>query len=266
MNLHPPRLKAAIYRQLLHLFELTHPDELESQGQFLVRDRAAFYHLSNLRYNLLHPFVPVLANRCVLEVGANSGLTTRFLGLCARRVVALEPDASLIELARLRTRDLGHVDLRQIPWQNFIPEQPFDAVVVPDGLPEQWEGLLERAYSWLAPHGCLLLATPNPQGLGYRWQATPTRPARPASYLQLRQLARKHGFVEAQIHLPFPNHRLPGNLITPQGLSEPRFNVGELVMMQGHRDRQQSPATQQVAAHQWLQAFDQAAGPVVSCW
>lgn len=264
MNLHPPPLKPAVYRQLLQLFASTHPDEFESQNQFLAHRWTVHHHLSKERLNLLRPFVPLLADQYVLEVGASSGLITRFLGQRARRVVALEPDAYLMQLARLRTRDLSNVDLQQASWMKFVPERLFDVVVVPDGLPEQWEGLLERAYSWLAPHGCLLLATPNPWGLSYRGQDIPNHPGRSASYLQLRQLARKQGFVEAQIHLPFPNHRLPGNLITPEGLSEPRFNVGELVMMQGHRGRQHSPATQQVAAYQWLKAFDQGAGPEVA--
>jgi 2-polyprenyl-3-methyl-5-hydroxy-6-metoxy-1,4-benzoquinol methylase len=259
MSLYPPHLSPVGFRKLLQFFTSTHPDQLDSQGHHLAWDWAVHYHLSTVRHNLLKPFHGLLANRFVLEVGAGSGLITRQLAQWARQVVALEPDARLLQLARLRTRDLSNVDWQQTPWTKFAPERLFDVVVVPDGLPEQWEWLLERAYTWLAPHGCLLLATPNPWGLRHQ-----RRYGGPSPNQKLIQMAQNRGFAEAQIYLPFPSHRLPGNLITPQGLTDPRFKVGELVMMQGYLDRRQPPVTGQVAAHKWLKAFEQGIGAEVA--
>lgn len=259
-HLYPPHPGPVGYRKLLRLFAITHPDQLDRQGHLLAQDWGAHYHLSTLRYNLLQPFCGLLTNRYVLEVGAGSGLITRQLAQWARRVVALEPNARLLQLARLRTRDLSHVDWHQKLWTEFSPERLFDVVVVPDGLPEQWEGLLEQAYAWLAPHGCLLLATPNPWGLRYQRQYALARPGHPSPYRQLLQMAQRIGFARSGIYLPFPSHRLPGSLITPEGLGEPRFQAGELVMMQGYLDRRQPPVTGQVAAHRWLDVFEQGMG------
>lgn len=72
-----------------------------------------------------------LAGRDVLEVGCGNGRLTLEYGGRARRVVALEPNRTMLRLARARARAAGLRTIRFLarPAQTGIRGGPFDVVI-----------------------------------------------------------------------------------------------------------------------------------------
>ena len=224
-----------------------------------ITDWPSRYHLSPNRANLLRPFADRIAGRRVLEVGAGCGAISRYLGELAAgpgggTIVALESSRRRAGIARLRTEDLPAVQVVCDDLFRFVPEHPFDVVVIVGVLeyarlfqdaavgPEQ--ALLTRLNGFLRPGGLMLLAIENQLGLKYlagvpedhlgqsyygienRYGAdTPVTFGR----RELDGMLRQAGFVSRQAYLPFPDYKMPSVVISPPGLSHSGFNAGSLV-------------------------------------
>ena len=83
----------------------------------------------------------------VLEVGAGSGYMAAILGRLARRVIGIEMVEELAWQARERMRELGadHVDIETGDGRRgWLPEAPYDAVVVSAAAPEVPPALVEQ--------------------------------------------------------------------------------------------------------------------------
>ena len=106
-----------------------------------------------------------------LEVGCSIGaLAVDLAGRCAE-VVALDSSRTAVGLARERTRDLDHVDVRLARVPDEWPEGRFDLVSISEVgyflSPRQLDEVVEKAFASLAPDGHLLLCHWRHQPLGW---------------------------------------------------------------------------------------------------
>jgi SAM-dependent methyltransferase len=223
-----------------------------------ITDWPSLYHLSSKRANLLRPFASRIAGRRVLEVGAGCGAISRYLGELAAgpeggEIVALESSLRRAGIARLRTEDLPCVQVVCDDLFRFVPERPFDVVVVVGVLeyarlfqeaatrPEQ--ALLRRLNGFLRQGGLLVLAIENQLGLKYLAGAPEDHLGQPYYGIENRygantavtfgrreldMLFQEAGFVSRQVYVPFPDYKMPTLVISPRGLSHAGFNAGAL--------------------------------------
>jgi SAM-dependent methyltransferase len=133
------------------------------------------YHLSHDRANVLRP-MRWQAGFKVLEIGAECGAITRYLGEVCDLVDAVEPVPARARVARARTRDLPGVevfvgDLFDVPDGNV-----YDIIVLVGVLEYVGAGssdlapyrqFLRRAASLLTEDGALLVAIENRIGVKY---------------------------------------------------------------------------------------------------
>ena len=150
------------------------------------------YHLSHDRANVLRP-LDLQRGFKVLEVGAECGAITRYLGEMCDLVDAVEPVSARARVARTRTRDLPGVevfvgDLFDIPGDNV-----YDIIVlvgvleyVGSGSAElaPYQKFLHRAASLLTPNGSLLVAIENRIGVKYLSGAPEDHSNRPFDSLE----------------------------------------------------------------------------------
>ncbi|HEV3264136.1 MAG TPA: class I SAM-dependent methyltransferase [Acidimicrobiales bacterium] len=150
------------------------------------------YHLSHDRANVLRPMN--LPRGCkVLEIGAECGAITRYLGERCDLVDAVEPVIARARVARTRTRDLPGVevfvgDLFDVPGDNV-----YDLIVlvgvleyVGSGSAElaPYQKFLHRAASLLTEDGSLLVAIENRIGVKYLSGAPEDHSNRPFDSLE----------------------------------------------------------------------------------
>jgi Methyltransferase domain len=150
------------------------------------------YHLSHDRANVLRP-LDLQPGFKVLEVGAECGAVTRYLGEMCDLVDAVEPVSARARVARTRTRDLPGVevfvgDLFDVPGDNV-----YDIIVlvgvleyVGSGSAElaPYQKFLHRAASLLNPDGSLLVAIENRIGVKYLSGAPEDHSNRPFDSLE----------------------------------------------------------------------------------
>ncbi|HEV2780592.1 MAG TPA: rRNA adenine N-6-methyltransferase family protein [Actinophytocola sp.] len=88
---------------------------LSDELHFAATDPAERYHLDHGRANVLRA-LDIAPSDTVLEIGAEYGALTRYLGERAARVHAVEPDPAAAEVAATRTADLDGVRVgRELP-------------------------------------------------------------------------------------------------------------------------------------------------------
>jgi hypothetical protein len=150
------------------------------------------YHLSHDRANVLRP-MRLERGFKVLEVGAECGAITRYLGEMCDLVDAVEPVATRARVARARTRDLAGVevfvgDLFDIPGADV-----YDIIVLVGVLEYVGSGstglapyqkFLQRAASLLTTDGALLVAIENRIGVKYLSGAPEDHSNRPFDSLE----------------------------------------------------------------------------------
>ncbi|HEX3839897.1 MAG TPA: class I SAM-dependent methyltransferase [Acidimicrobiales bacterium] len=150
------------------------------------------YHLSHDRANVLRP-MRWRPGFKVLEIGAECGAITRYLGEMCDLVDAVEPVSARARVARARTRDLPGVevfvgDLFDIPDGNV-----YDIIVLVGVLEYVGSGssdlapyrqFLRRAASLLAEDGALLVAIENRIGVKYLSGAPEDHSNRPFDSLE----------------------------------------------------------------------------------
>jgi SAM-dependent methyltransferase len=150
------------------------------------------YHLSHDRANVLRPMRWQPGFR-VLEIGAECGAITRYLGEVCDLVDAVEPVPARARVARARTRDLPGVevfvgDLFDVPEGNV-----YDIIVLVGVLEYVGSGssdlapyrqFLRRAASLLNEDGALLVAIENRIGVKYLSGAPEDHSNRPFDSLE----------------------------------------------------------------------------------
>jgi protein-L-isoaspartate(D-aspartate) O-methyltransferase len=97
----------------------------------------------------------------VLEVGAGSGYAAAIIGQIARRVIAIERQHELVEIARKRISGLGYdnVEIVEGDGTKGLPgEAPFDAILAAASGTHVPKALLEQ----LADGGCIVMPLGGP--------------------------------------------------------------------------------------------------------
>lgn len=226
-------------------------------------DWTSEYHLSADRSNLLRPFSDIISKSTVLELGCGCGAITRFLGETAKSVVAVEGSLRRAEITANRTDGLENVTvicdlLQSLPFEKF-----FDVVTLIGVLeysrkyieaedPIQYA--LESARSYLKPNGILLVAIENQLGLKYFAGAKEDHGLGVMSGIndlytsetpvtfgkkELERRLRLAGFAEIEIHLPFPDYKLPCLIVHPTGYrNSHKWGLGTLLASTVFYDRQ----------------------------
>lgn len=226
-------------------------------------DWPSVYHLSADRANLLRPIGKLFAGASVLEIGAGCGAITRYLGECGARVLALEGSPRRASIAASRCRDLPGVTVVNDRFDALETDSKFDVVTLVGVLEyarlytagdDPIAETLRRAYRLLSDDGVLIVAIENQLGLkyfagipedhlgramagiedGYRHDGVVT-----FGKQELQQRIAAAGYARSEVALPFPDYKLPSNVILPAALrAGGAFDAASLAGQAARRDRQ----------------------------
>jgi len=222
-----------------------------------ISDWPTRYHFGRARTNLLQP-LDLSGGLRVLDVGAGTGVMSRFAAEQGASVVAVEGDARRAEAALLRCADLdfdthrdmdvqhGSVDVRHGSVDDIdASDGPFDVVLcigVLEYAGDNPAGFLGRLAGHLAPGGVLVLAIENRFGLTYwlggaedhlgrPWvglegypssvATTETTTVRTHSRRELADLLSGVGLGEQRWLTPWPDYKLPTAILAERIHDEP---------------------------------------------
>jgi precorrin-6B methylase 2 len=190
------------------------------------------YHFSPQRSNLLRP-LNITSDLRVLDVGAGSGVLTRYLAEQGATVVALEGNARRADAVAERCRDLEHVDGLAGTLEDLDPTERFDLVLLVGVL--EYAGsasgggggaseMLRHARSHLRDGGAVVVAIENQLGLKYLLGAREDHLGEPWVGIDgyagppgvrtwtragLRRLLTEVGLDRQHWLAPFPDYKLP---------------------------------------------------------
>lgn len=222
---------------------------------------ATTYHLSAARSNLLRPFEVHFKGKSVLELGCGCGAITRFFGECGADVTAVEGSLQRASIAARRCDDLSNVkvlcdSILELPQAG----QLYDVVTLIGVLEyarmfgsgdDPIQDTLRLAHSFLKPGGCLVLAIENRFGLKYFAGADEDHLARAMAGIQgeytstspvtfsrkeLEERLLDAAFVGLDLHLPYPDYKLPSLMLHGAALDAENFEVGPLLQESVVRD------------------------------
>lgn len=226
-------------------------------------DWPSIYHLSPVRANLMRPLASVLRNRRILEIGAGCGAISRYLGETGGELLALEGSRRRAGIAASRCRDLDNVVVVNASLEEFPEGLRFDVVTLIGVLEyarkysSEADGIastLRRARALLTDGGVLVVAIENQLGLKYFAGMHEDHLGRAMEGIQdhytadsvvtfgkkeLTDQILAAGFVSAEFALPFPDYKLPGDVILPAGWDNAQdFDAGTLAGQATRSDRQ----------------------------
>jgi GT2 family glycosyltransferase/SAM-dependent methyltransferase len=225
-------------------------------------DWPSIYHLSATRANLLRSIGDVFKGASVLEIGSGCGAITRFLGEAGAQVVALEGSPRRASIAASRCRDLPDVAVVNERFDAFAPTQRFDVVTLIGVLEyarmytagdDPIQETLRRARDLLTDDGVLIIAIENQLGLKYFAGVPEDHIGRSMAGIQddytdrtvvtfgkaeLERRLASAGFAQSAFALPFPDYKLPLNIVLPLGINRPDFDAATLGAQGTKADRQ----------------------------
>lgn len=226
-------------------------------------DWASIYHLSPIRANLMRPLHQILKNRRILEIGAGCGAISRYLGEQGCELLSVEGSQRRAAIAASRCRDLDNVTIVNCRFDELPEGQRFDVVTLIGVLEyarkysSEGDGIastLRKARSLLSEDGVLVVAIENQLGLKYFAGMHEDHLGRAMEGIQdhyapngvvtfgRRELSnhiRAAGFASCEFALPFPDYKLPSNLILPAGWDgNERFDSATLAGQATRSDRQ----------------------------
>ena len=172
------------------------------------------YHLSEERANLLRVLSPLIRGS-VLEIGAECGALTRFLGESSANVIAIETDSHCRRAAIERCRDLSNVQVVDVLPEQFLAREKFDCIIVSGG-PDRvsnLEQILLAAAELLTLEGAVILTTSNNTALDLL-AGTSGANETGASVSGLRRAFHAAGLERLELLYLFPGWRFP-RLIIP---------------------------------------------------
>ncbi len=221
---------------------LTSADDRSSASDFLasnITDWPTRYHFDRRRTNILHPinFYPSMR---VLDVGAGTGVMSRYMAERGVSVTALEGDEMRAELAALRCENLD-VNVQHGSVDDFEDNEGFDLILVVGVLeyansnPDGSSGFLRKLSKLLKPDGSLVLAIENQMGLAYWMGANEdhlnepwvglegyvsTNSVKTFSKPALSSLLTDAGFKHQNWLYPFPDYKLPLTILSDRAYME----------------------------------------------
>ena len=211
-------------------------DDRSSASDFLashITDWPSRYHLDRRRSNILRPINFDKSMR-VLDVGAGTGVMSRYAAERGAEVVALEGDSMRAELASLRCEGLN-VDIRCGSVNDFNDSEGFDLILVIGVLeyainhPDGPSGFLKKLSQLLNPDGTVVIAIENQMGLAYWMGANEdhlnepwvglegyvsTNSVKTFSKPVLSSLLTDAGFRQQNWLYPFPDYKLPLTILS----------------------------------------------------
>lgn len=214
-------------------------DELAAK----IEDWPTRYHLARERSNLLRPF-SIDGRHRLLEIGAGTGVISRYLGETGAQVVALEGSLARARAAAVRCRDLDNVEVVCGAAESFDAPEGFDLVFLIGVLEYAGSGenatgpetFLRTAAGHLRPGGSLVVAIENQLGLKYLlgyeedhfgrpWVGVEayrdSRGVRTFSRRRLAQLIEGAGLENQSWFYPFPDYKLPTTVVRHSAYGEP---------------------------------------------
>ncbi len=147
-------------------FAVAHDVGRDDAGYTTLRRVEVLRRYNGFLWDLMKPFI----GRTVLEVGAGTGLLTRFLST-RERVLATELDSEYVELLRRTFADSPNVEIRTLDLarlaEDHIPRDHFDTVVCSNVLEhiEDDRAALGAMREVLVPGGRVILIVPALQAL-----------------------------------------------------------------------------------------------------
>jgi precorrin-6B methylase 2 len=171
------------------------------------------YHLSEERANLLRVLSPLIRGS-VLEIGAECGALTRFLGESAANVIAIETDSLCRRAALQRCHDLSNVQVVDVFPEQFLAREKFDCIIVSGG-PDRvsnLEQLLLAAAQLLKLEGAVILTASNSTALDLLAGTSANETG--ASVSGLRRAFHAAGLQRLELLYLYPGWRFP-RLIIP---------------------------------------------------
>ena len=217
-------------------------DDRSSASDFLashITDWPSRYHLDRRRTNILRPINFDKSMR-VLDVGAGTGVMSRYAAEKGAEVVALEGDSMRAELASLRCEGLN-VDVRCGSVNDFDDSEGFDLILVIGVLeyatnhPAGSAGFLKKLSQLLNPDGSIVIAIENQMGLAYWMGANEDHLNEPWVGLEgyvstssvktfskpvLSSLLTDAGFKHQNWLYPFPDYKLPLTILSDRAYME----------------------------------------------
>ena len=217
-------------------------DDRSSASDFLashITDWPSRYHLDRRRTNILRPINFDKSMR-VLDVGAGTGVMSRYAAERGAEVVALEGDSMRAELASLRCEGLN-VDVRCGAVNDFDDSEGFDLILVIGVLeyatnhPAGSSGFLKKLSQLLNPDGSIVIAIENQMGLAYWMGANEDHLNEPWVGLEgyvstssvktfskpvLSSLLTDAGFKHQNWLYPFPDYKLPLTILSDRAYME----------------------------------------------
>ena len=217
-------------------------DDRSSASDFLashITDWPSRYHLDRRRTNILRPINFDKSMR-VLDVGAGTGVMSRYAAERGAKVVALEGDSMRAELASLRCEGLN-VDVRCGSVNDFDDSEGFDLILVIGVLeyatnhPAGSAGFLKKLSQLLNPDGSIVIAIENQMGLAYWMGANEDHLNEPWVGLEgyvstssvktfskpvLSSLLTDAGFKHQNWLYPFPDYKLPLTILSDRAYME----------------------------------------------
>ena len=217
-------------------------DDRSSASDFLashITDWPSRYHLDRRRTNILRPINFDKSMR-VLDVGAGTGVMSRYAAERGAEVVALEGDSMRAELASLRCEGLN-VDVRCGIVNDFDDSEGFDLILVIGVLeyatnhPAAPAGFLKKLSQLLNPDGSIVIAIENQMGLAYWMGANEDHLNEPWVGLEgyvststvktfskpvLSSLLTDAGFKHQNWLYPFPDYKLPLTILSDRAYME----------------------------------------------
>jgi 2-polyprenyl-3-methyl-5-hydroxy-6-metoxy-1,4-benzoquinol methylase len=217
-------------------------DDRSSASDFLashITDWPSRYHLDRRRSNILRPINFDKSMR-VLDVGAGTGVMSRYAAERGAEVVALEGDSMRAELASLRCEGLN-VDVRCGSVNDFDDSEGFDLILVIGVLeyainhPDGASGFLKKLSQLLNPDGTVVIAIENQMGLAYWMGANEDHLNKPWVGLEgyvstnsvktfskpvLSSLLTDAGFRQQNWLYPFPDYKLPLTILSDRAYIE----------------------------------------------
>ena len=217
-------------------------DDRSSASDFLashITDWPSRYHLDRRRTNILRPINFDKSMR-VLDVGAGTGVMSRYAAERGAEVVALEGDSMRAELASLRCEGLN-VDVRCGFVNDFDDSEGFDLILVIGVLEYATNhsagssGFLKKLSQLLNPDGSIVIAIENQMGLAYWMGANEdhlnepwvglegyvsTNSVKTFSKPVLSSLLTDAGFKHQNWLYPFPDYKLPLTILSDRAYME----------------------------------------------
>ncbi|MCH2420289.1 MAG: methyltransferase domain-containing protein, partial [Acidimicrobiales bacterium] len=214
-------------------------DELAAQ----IDDWPTRYHFGRARTNLLHP-IRLGPGVRVLDVGAGSGVNSRWAAEQGATVVAVEGDALRAEAAALRCAGLD-VDVCHGSATDLVDDDGFDVVLcvgVLEYAGDDPDAFLGHLADLVRPGGALVVAIENRFGLAYWLQADEdhlglpfvglegyptvaatdaTAAVRTFSRAELAGHLTVSGLTAQRWYQPYPDYKLPTAVLTDRCFDQP---------------------------------------------